>query len=580
MTRFTSLPLKVSVVSCMFLLQCMQLTGGDGNGSNVGNARVTGVLCNPDGTRARYATVMAVPANFNPLGGLGKTGYVAAIESTFTDDTGGYRFDSLPTATYNILGSNTANRSFIDSIVVRAREPQTVPADTLKPAGALRGVARLQPGDDSRTVLILVMGTPTWAVPGDSTGNFRLFDMAKGRYRVRLVSTRPDYLPLDTHLTIIDGRELALPDTLRLAFTGIATPTGLTLRYDTLMQAVTLHWKSVSADFPVRYNLYRKTIDSNSAPIIVNSSPLTDTVFRDTSAVQDMTYEYSIVAINEQNVEGAKSRPVSITITGLFSKIDSLVFGSGTQAGQFGFIASIAVDSSGNRYVADTKNKRLQKFSPGGAVSTLSNMLSYPYNLYLGSETSLFVSEYDRKQIVIFDTDGNSAAPAIAAKGSPFAFCESGSRRFVVSDSGLEIYGMSNMLQAFFPLDFDPFNYFGSGDVVAHGSGTLFLFFDDDLYAYDTLRRIPTPLFSAMDNRCTQCAKLAIIQSDFILLHTSCLAGPWFSTLRVFTQTGELKARWQMREQITGMCVDKNGKVVVATYDGTLFTLRQNCLLR
>jgi hypothetical protein len=580
MTHFTRLPLTVSVVSCMFLLQCMQLTGGDGNGSNVGNARVTGVLCNPDGSRARYAVVKAVPANYNPLGGLGKTGDVAAIESTFTDDTGGYRFDSLPTATYNFLGSDTTNRSFINSIVVTESKSQTIPADTLKPAGALHGVARLQAGDDSRTVLVLVMGTPTWAVPGDSTGNFRLSDMAKGRYRVRLISTLPDYLPLDTHLTIIPGQELALPDTLCLAFTGIPTPAGLTIRYDTLMQNVTLHWNSISANFPVRYNLYRKTINSNSAPIIVNSTPLTDTVFHDTSAVQDMTYAYSIVAINEQNVEGAKSRPVSITITGLFSILDSIAFGSGTQAGQFGYQASIAADSSGNRYVADTKNKRLQKFNPGGAVSTLSNMLSNPHDLFLDMGMNLFISEYDRKQIEVFDTDGNSVAPAIATKGSPFAFCESGNRGFVVSDSGLEIYGPSNILQAFVPLDFDPLNYYSSGDIVAHGSGQLFLFFDDDLYVYDTLSGIPTPIFRAKDNYCTQCAKLAIIQSDFILLHTSCLAGPWFSTLRAFTRSGELKARWQLHDQITGMCVDKNGNVVVATYDGTLFTLRQNCLLR
>jgi hypothetical protein len=580
MTRSTHLPLKVSVLSCMLLLQCMQLTGGDGNGSNVGNARVTGVLCNPDGSRARYAAVKAIPANYNPLGGLGKTGNGAVIKSTVTDDTGGYRFDSLTAATYNILGSNTTNRSFIDSIVVKERELRTIPADTLKPSGALRGVARLLPGDDSRTVLVLVMGTPTWVVPGDSTGNFRLFDLAKGRYRVRFISTRPDYLPLDTHLSIIDGQDLALPDTLHLAYTGIPTPTGLAIWYDTLMQTVTLHWNRASANFPVHYNLYRKTIDSNSAPVIVNSIPLADTLFRDTSCIQDMTYEYSIVAINEQNAEGAKSRPVSITITGLFSKLDSMAFGGGLQPGQFGYIASIVTDSSGNRYVADSRYKRLQKFSPDGTVSTLSNALSNPHDLFLGAGTNLFVSEYDLKQIVVFDANGNPVAPAIAVKGSPFAFCESGKRRFIVSDSGLEIYGMSNILQAFIPLDFDPFNYYGSGDIVVHESGTLYLFFDDDLYAYDTSSGISPPLFKAADNYNAQNAKLAIIQSDFILLHTTCMTGPWFSTLRAFARSGELKACWRMHEQVTGMCVDKIGNVVVATCDGTLFTLRQNCLLR
>jgi hypothetical protein len=571
---------SLSVLLFALTFRCAPLSG-DGNGSNVGNAR--GILYNADGTRARFAKVQAVPADFRPgpSGGVGKIGSPTEIVSTYTDDTGGYVFDSLPENIYNILGSGgfdagDTQRTYIDSVASDGKTEVAIPQDTLRAPGTLHGMARLQQGDDNTKVLVLVMGTSSWTAPEDTSGSFRLSALARGRYHVRLMPMLPNYESLDTTLSVKEGQDLPLSNPLRLKYTGIPTPAGLAVLYDTLMQKVALRWNTSSADFELWYNVYRKNLDSNSARIIINASPIADTIFTDTSAAQDMTYEYSVVAVNTNNEEGAKSRPVSVTITGLFSIADSII----APPEQFGFLASIAIDRGGNRYVADTRYKRLQKFTPNGAIAVLTNTLSSPSDLFMAEDGRLFVTEYSLKQIISFDSAGTPAAPVLTTKGRPFAYCETGGKRYVVSNSGLEIYRAPNTPDTTIPFEYNPLDSYNSGDIVIHPSGKAFLFYDNDLYRFDTANMGATRLFSIADNFTAQNAKLAIIQSDYIILHTVDCSIDCFSSLRVLSQSGEIKARWHTNNIITGLCADKSGSIIAATYDGKILTLRQNCRIK
>ena len=222
-------------------------------GTDTGNA-VVGILYNPNGSRAANAKIYIISADHNPKPGP----KVRSIDSTTTNDTGGFLLDSMPEGYYNILGAGDSGISFNDSVFIQGDTTTEDLSDTLGEPGTLRGVVALQPGDDSRTVFILVFGTQSWTTPADSIGNFTLANMAEGTYHVRILTTLDDYDPLDTNLTVFSGVDTTLEDTIYLPFTGIPIPQGLTLTYDTMKQIVTLTWNACDTNLVKGYNIYRK----------------------------------------------------------------------------------------------------------------------------------------------------------------------------------------------------------------------------------------------------------------------------------------------------------------------------------
>ena len=342
-------------------LQLMQCSELGGNSSQTGSPKIVGILCNTDGTRAKHATVKFVPSAYNP-----KTAS-KTIDSTRTDDTGGYQFESLPPDTYNVLGNSATGSalSYRDSVVVHTDIPMAVPADTLKAPGSLRGVIRLDPGDDSRTVLILVMGTGVWTMPQDSIGNFSLAAMAAGHYRVRLLSTLDKYQPLDTTLSIASGATLTLPDTLRLKSTGTPAPSGFRVTYDSLQQIVTLHWNGAATGLVKGYIVYRKATGSDSEPTQLTTQAIADTLYRDSTAAQDSAYDYQIAAVSGNGVVGTKSAAIGVKVTSVFTPLGSFG-GSGDGPGQFSGIYDIKVLKSGSVVALDGPADRAELFNGNG----------------------------------------------------------------------------------------------------------------------------------------------------------------------------------------------------------------------
>ena len=186
----------LSFAAAVAVLRCVN----PGSGSSTESAKLAGVLYNEDGTRAVGARVACIPRKHNPY-----TGAYSGGDSTVTDDTGAYKFETMAADSYNIIAVSDTGFAYIDPVVVTGDANTTVPPDTLKSAGSIGGRVELEPGDDARTVFMIFMGTHMVRMPDDAIGNFSVGNLAAGRYRVRLLTTLDDYLPMDMALVTRAG---------------------------------------------------------------------------------------------------------------------------------------------------------------------------------------------------------------------------------------------------------------------------------------------------------------------------------------------------------------------------------------
>jgi hypothetical protein len=381
-----------------------------GNGSQTGNA-ITAMLYNPGGSPAANAKVKFYPIHYNPrTGGLTKT-MATVVDSTTTDDKGNYTA-KLDTGTYNVLAAGDSGVVYQDSITVVKDSTVHPPADTLKAPGGLRGRVRLQPGDDARTVFILFLGTNTWSTPDDSTGKFTVTNMAEGTYRVRILTTLDAYMPKDTVLSVTAGKVDSLTHDIVLQYTGIPVPSGLKINYDTLKQIVNLSWnKSPTGRKVAGYNVYRQYMGSTDSSLVKIKSTWTDTVFHDSTGIQDQTYKYRIAVVDTQGTEGVKSMIDSVTIQPAFFVADTIFKVQG-----HAWVYAAEIDAQGNYVIVNgteynSTPANIERYSPSGI---LINSWSIPggveqWNVYnclaMGDSNTIFVSTKNN-MVIHYDTAG------------------------------------------------------------------------------------------------------------------------------------------------------------------------------
>jgi hypothetical protein len=298
------------------LLRCVSPNSG---GTETGDGKISAMLHNPGGSPAAHAKVIFYPVNYNPhTGGLGKTASAVSVDSTTTNDSGNFTI-TLPVDTYTMQASGDSGLAYQDSI--KAVKDSTVrpDPDTLKPAGSIKGIVRLEEGGDPTTVFILFMGTHTFTFPDDTSGSFTSDSMAAGTYRVRILTTTPNYKTLDTTLRVIAGTQNVMPDTIWLKYTGIPTPRGLTATYDTVHGIVTVRWNRVTFQDLQGYIVYRNDTFITLPERISGNSAITDTFFNDTIFhdlfdTNTFVYEYRVkVQDKNANIGDKFSTPFEVT---------------------------------------------------------------------------------------------------------------------------------------------------------------------------------------------------------------------------------------------------------------------------
>src|SRR5213593_2399836 len=89
----------------------------------------------------------------------------------------------------------------------------------------------------------------------------------------------------------------------------------------------------------------------------------------------------------------------------------------GTGPGLFNRPHDVAFDSSGNVYVTDRDNNRVQKFTPNGTFiktwgskGSKDGQFSIPYSLAIDKSDNIYVADRENSRIQKFDINGNFVA--------------------------------------------------------------------------------------------------------------------------------------------------------------------------
>lgn len=137
----------------------------------------------------------------------------------------------------------------------------------------------------------------------------------------------------------------------------------------------------------------------------------------DTTAVPEGNYTLKLTAFEEERIDGVTKPNVSFTTanvtvvrpeTDVLSK--ALYGGQGNGIDEFNHPAYIAVDQSGNMYVTDRNNDRIQKITPDGAFSILLDTgLNKPEGVAVDSEGNVYVADGNNDRVVKISPDGSVA---------------------------------------------------------------------------------------------------------------------------------------------------------------------------
>lgn len=230
----------------------------------------------PDGVKpASGAVVQVVPHDGVVVAATGRT-----------DDSGRPVIATLPDGLYTVSVAKDGNVAFVDSVPATGGRLVLLGNDTLGAAGSLAGVVSMQPQHDPASVTVNVLGTDIWTNVS-SDGKFRLDGLGAGKFRLRFLTTLPDYTITYRVARLRDGVAETLPDTVAMVYTGIPVVTGIVVRNDTLTGDQILSWNAATYRGLQGYVVYRDTSGALS-PSRVRFATVTDTVWRDTQAARGL----------------------------------------------------------------------------------------------------------------------------------------------------------------------------------------------------------------------------------------------------------------------------------------------------
>jgi hypothetical protein len=378
-----------------------------GNSTQTGNGMIAGVIYNKDGSFARNAkvTLRKKKSLADTSGVLLKKLAAPDTAAATTNDSGKFVIDSIDTGVYIVVGTDGGNNlSQNDSVPVKNKDSTVaLPPDTLKPAGAIKGVINLSEGGDPRKVIVLAFGVDKLARV-NTDGSFKISFLAEGKYDLRLISTLDNYGVLDTLNIHVKSADTTNLDTIQIPFTGIPTPKGLRISYDSLVQIVRVSWNKIDSNLARGFNIYRRNTDSNTIFSQINSKQITDTFYLDTTGIANLTYEYQIASVSKANMEGAKSAAISIKITSPIKFIKNIGT-SGDGIGKYTLPSAIVADSNGI-LIADYSKGKILFYDTAGTFLKEITGLNNPIGLSIKNRNSIFVIE-ESGTIKCIDSIGN-----------------------------------------------------------------------------------------------------------------------------------------------------------------------------
>ena len=432
---------------CLVWNLCCSTRLAGGTGTEIGHGAVVGTLYEPCGTR------LAVHADVRLRLASTIADSFAAVQldadSGKTDRNGAYSFDAVDTGTYVVEGFDAANNRVLIGPVHLATADSTkdLGPDTLEPAGAIQGKINLSEGGDPRKVLILSISIDRSARV-NADGSFVFPDLARGSYTIRILPLLQDYEVLDTGGIVVRSSDTTDLGVMSPIFIGIPTPRNISLSYDSLLQVVTVRWSTADPRLVTSYNVYRRNIDS-ARFVPINPSPVSDTVFRDSTGVQGMTYEYAVVAVDSFGNEGLKSAGVSATIRSSFVLVKTI------DVSQFSSTVVKAISTPDNRLYVLSRALTSGLFvldSSGKVVDTIgARLFTDPYDMAVDSAGEVFVTDYALSTIFKFDAKG-AFVSRWSVNFPGFVTTIVDSTLIIGTSAGVEMFSLAGIRQGSFPL--------------------------------------------------------------------------------------------------------------------------------
>ena len=165
--------------------------------------------------------------------------------------------------------------------------------------------------------------------------------------------------------------------------------------------------------------------------------------------------------------------------------------GAGTANGQFQSPYGVAIGPSGDVFVVDRNNHRVERFTPAGVfvskfgtVGSGNGQLSHPSAIAIDAAGTIYVADYDNRRIVKFDPAGNfqTAWGALGTADGQFQLPDG-----VATDAAGDVYVVdgSNRVQKFSPtggfllkwgaFGTGPGQFNGTGGVAVRPDGAVFV---------------------------------------------------------------------------------------------------------
>ncbi len=203
-----------ALLAVLALAACVSDDRLAGTSTEAGNAG--GKLYLPDGAPAAGISVALVARSFVPDTSGVRDGDAAGLYyRTRTDGDGRFLVEGVEPGTYRVMAVGAGGGAMAESLVVRVADTVHV-EKTLKPLGALRGVAKVVGTNHVVAVWVRPVATVKNPPVADSQGGFRLDSLPEGQYE--LLPQCFACVPVDSayRVWVQAGRDTLITDTLKV----------------------------------------------------------------------------------------------------------------------------------------------------------------------------------------------------------------------------------------------------------------------------------------------------------------------------------------------------------------------------